>query len=341
MGARVGRPARDDLVIAGAGLLGGLVMWVFGRVTDGHHPGENHTWLTLLPLGVMAACEAYRRAGPAVALSAGFLAVCVDMVIGSLLVTVVMFTDVVYAAVLYGSRRTARVVPVLAVAFTSVTTVTLAAVRLDPEALVGGLIAALILVAPAWTGLIVRQHRDAADAATLRAEQTALLAELDRREAVSSERARMARELHDLVANHLSAIAIHSTAALSVDPREGLARDALGVIRENSVLGLAEMRLLIGLLRDSDTGGDPVPTTAPSLDAVDTLVDHARTAQSTGLTFQAGAAQQGAGRGTGPGGRFGPDLLTGGPDLSRLRGPPRDDRGSTTPPVGSRSRSHP
>ncbi len=63
----------------------------------------------------------------------------------------------------------------------------------------------------------MRNHRDAAESARLRAEQTALLAEMDRAQAVTAERARMARELHDMVANHLSAIAIHSTAALSLD----------------------------------------------------------------------------------------------------------------------------
>ena len=69
----------------------------------------------------------------------------------------------------------------------------------------------------------MRNHRDAAEAARLRAEQTALLAEMDRAQAVAAERARMARELHDMVANHLSAIAIHSTAALSIDDPDDLA----------------------------------------------------------------------------------------------------------------------
>jgi signal transduction histidine kinase len=97
---------------------------------------------------------------------------------------------------------------------------------------------------------------------------------MDRAQAVTAERARMARELHDMVANHLSAIAIHSTAALSLDRREGPARDALGVIRANSVQGLAEMRRLIGLLRAS--GGHTEPAAAPTLDGLGTLVEHAR-----------------------------------------------------------------
>ena len=85
-----------------------------------------------------------------------------------------------------------------------------------------------------------------------RAEQTARLAELDRAQAVTAERNRMARELHDVIANHLSAIAIHATAA-AVGARTcgpSSATDALRVIRENSVLGLAEMRAMVELLRD-------------------------------------------------------------------------------------------
>ncbi len=118
----------------------------------------------------------------------------------------------------------------------------------------------------------MRSHRTAADAARLAAAQTARLAEMDRIQAVVAERARMARELHDMVANHLSAVAIHSTAALSIDDPE-TSRNALKVIRENSVEGLAEMRRLIGLLREG--GEDGAPAAAPTLASLDALVEQA------------------------------------------------------------------
>ncbi|CAM5716402.1 histidine kinase OS=Streptomyces albaduncus OX=68172 GN=FHS32_004709 PE=4 SV=1 [Streptomyces griseoloalbus] len=147
------------------------------------------------------------------------------------------------------------------------------AVRRVPEALLVGLVVGAVTFAPASTGLIVRNHRDAADAARLQAEQTALLAEMDRVQAVTAERSRMARELHDMVANHLSAIAIHSTAALSLDD-PGTSREALTVIRENSVQGLAEMRRLIGILRDG--ADDREPSATPTLDGLGALVEGAR-----------------------------------------------------------------
>ncbi|MEK8109836.1 histidine kinase dimerization/phosphoacceptor domain-containing protein [Micromonospora sp. M12] len=87
-------------------------------------------------------------------------------------------------------------------------------------------------VLPVLTGVSVRQYRDQAAAERARAEQTARLVELDRRQAVSAERARMARELHDVVANHLSAVAIHATAVLSVPGLDrGQVESALRVIR--------------------------------------------------------------------------------------------------------------
>ncbi|MET9877213.1 histidine kinase [Actinacidiphila glaucinigra] len=271
------RPHRDDVLIAAAGLPGGLTMWAFGLYTySGNHPAGDRAWLPLLPLVIMAGCELLRRTAPRVALVVGVLTLCADFVIGSLLVTV-LITDLVYAAVLYGPKRLTRVVPVGSVLGTAAITATAVAVHPVAESLLLGVVGALVSVAPASTGVIVRRHRDEAAHERLRAEQTALLAELDRREAVGRERARMARELHDMVAGHLSAIAVHSTAALSLDRHEGPAREALAVIRENSVAGLSEMRRLIGLLRDS-AGEDGQPAPVPRLAGLDALLEQMRAA---------------------------------------------------------------
>ncbi|MFF9776711.1 sensor histidine kinase [Streptomyces sp. NPDC013978] len=271
------RPHRMDLCIAAAGLLGGLLLWVLGLDTrtprDGIVVFESHWWV-LPPLVVTAGCEALRRVMPRTALIVGWAALTLDTMTQGSLITVLMFTDLVYAAVLYGPPATARRVPWIAGLVTvAFTVVPLTAFR-DPEALLIGVVVGLVSLMPAGTGWIVRNHRDAAEAARLRAEQTALLAEMDRAQAVVSERARMARELHDMVANHLSAIAIHSTAALSLDDPD-TSKEALGVIRENSVAGLAEMRRLIGILRDSSD--DTEPSVAPTLDGLESLVAGART----------------------------------------------------------------
>ncbi|MGW7301488.1 sensor histidine kinase [Streptomyces sp. NPDC054829] len=271
------RPHRDDARIALAGLLGGLFIWGVGlgnRSADDPVVVWDGRWPVLVPLFVMAGCELLRRTRPRLGLAVGSVAITGDVLTQGNLVTVVMFTDLIYAAVLYGPPATARRVPWVTGLMTVLGTVVPIAVWQVPEALLIGVVVGLVTFTPAATGWIVRNHRDAAEAARLHAEQTALLAEMDRAQAVSAERARMARELHDMVANHLSAIAIHSTAALSLDD-EQTSRDALEVIRENSVQGLSEMRRLIGILRDSS--GDLEPAAAPTLDGLAALVEGART----------------------------------------------------------------
>ncbi|MFK0289292.1 sensor histidine kinase [Streptomyces sp. NPDC090442] len=272
--AAPGRPHRLDVLIAAGGLSTGVLLWVLDL--HGSPPLFGlPSWATLVALAVMAAAELLRRTAPMTALALAVPALALDVCVGTLIATVLMFTDVLYAAVLYGPPAAARRIPVHSVLVTVLATAATAAAWPDPQVVLVGIGIALITVAPAWTGVIIRGHRDAAQNARLRAEQTALLAEMDRTQAVVGERARMARELHDLVANHLSAIAIHATAAQTIDDASAT-RAALAVIRENSVQGLAEMRRLIGLLRDpaATTGEEPAAT--PTLDGLEALVEQAR-----------------------------------------------------------------
>jgi signal transduction histidine kinase len=275
MAVRLPRPHPDDVRIAVGGLLGGLLLWGLGLT-----PRESRSslvlwspyWAVLVPLAVTAGCELLRRTRPRTGLVIGTVALVADTITLGNVVTVVLFTDLMYAAVLYGTPAAARRLLWVTGLLTVIGGVLPAAFWNNPEGLLIGVGVGVVALAPASTGWVVRNHRDAAEAARLRAEQTALLAEMDRAQAVTSERARMARELHDMVANHLSAIAIHSTAALSLDDPK-TSREALSVIRENSVEGLAEMRRLIGILRD----GDEEPTVTPTLDGLGALLESART----------------------------------------------------------------
>ncbi|WP_137993312.1 sensor histidine kinase [Streptomyces vilmorinianum] len=287
------RPHRVDLLVAGSGLSCGLLLWSFGLYLKTDHVfGE--PWVVLIPLVVMAVMEALRRTTPRTALLVGTVAIVADQFTHGNLATVLMFTDLVYAAVVYGPPASARRIPYTTALITVAVTIGFLVWWQNAIALLVGVITGMLCFLPAVTGAIVRNHRQAADAARLRAEQTALLAEMDRTQAVVAERARMARELHDMVANHLSAIAIHSTAALSLDD-PGTTRQALTVIRENSVEGLAEMRRLIGLLRDSS--GDAEPAAAPTLAGVDALIAQARTNGTTsGLAFVLDDARSDGGR---------------------------------------------
>ncbi|MEU7167643.1 histidine kinase [Streptomyces morookaense] len=265
------RPDRDALLVAAAGLLGGVLLHALGLRSRPALPLP--PWLALVALAVMAGAELLRRSAPLTGLALATGALVLDICAGSLIANVGMFTDLVYAAVLYGPQAAYRFIPRATEVLTVLGTLLAVALVRKPEALLVGIGLGLVTIAPAWTGVGVRVHRDAARSARLAAERTALLAELDRREAVGAERSRMARELHDMVAGHLSAIAIHSTAALSIGEPE-TSREALAVIRENSVQGLAEMRRLITLLRTGEEG----PAATPTLAGLDALLAQARRA---------------------------------------------------------------
>ncbi|UYQ64422.1 sensor histidine kinase [Streptomyces peucetius] len=276
------RPHRDDVLLGVTGLLGGLLLWALGLHTNGLR-APLPSWVTLVPLVVVAGLEPLRRTMPRTALAVGTAAIVLDPFTPGNIATVLMFADLVYAAVVYGTPASARRIPVTTGMITLAVTIGFLAWLREPVALLIGVVTGLVSFGPATTGAIVRNHREAANAARLRAEQTALLAEMDRTQAIAAERARMARELHDLVAGHLSAIAIHSTAALSIDDAS-TTKQALTVIRENSVEGLAEMRRLIGLLRERS--GDVEPAAAPTLAGLDALVAQAGTnGAASGLTF--------------------------------------------------------
>lgn len=288
------RPHRDDVALAVSGLLGGLLLWGLGLHTQGGRP-FSAPWITLVPLTAMASVELLRRSAPCTALTVATLALVADQFTRGSLATILMFTDIMYAAVLYGTPAAARRIPVATLLVTVASTVGFLAWLRRPEALLIGVVVGLVSFIPAITGVSVRSHRIAAETARLAAVQTARLAEMDRVQAVVAERARMARELHDLVAGRLSAVAIHSTAALSIDDPD-TSRNALKVIRENSVEGLAEMRRLIGLLRQG--GEEGAPAAAPTLTSLDALIEQANVnGASAGLvcTLQdARAADSGA-----------------------------------------------
>jgi len=122
-------------------------------------------------------------------------------------------------------------------------------------------------------GELVRINR-ARVAATRAAE-----AEERRREA-GEERLRIARELHDVVAHHMSLIHVQAGVALHlVDRRPEQAQTALTTIRDASSEALAELRSLIGVLRAAGEQAPLAPTA--SLDALDELAARASQAGVT------------------------------------------------------------
>jgi signal transduction histidine kinase len=103
--------------------------------------------------------------------------------------------------------------------------------------------------------------------------------------AVAAERARIAREMHDIVAHHLAVmVALADGAALSAVADPGRATATMTKVSATGREALSEMRRLVGLLR----GGEPPPgglpgepgerAPQPGLDDLDRLVDQVRAA---------------------------------------------------------------
>jgi signal transduction histidine kinase len=240
------------LVIALAGGLSGLNV----RTLGGHDP-----WVAVAVLTAMGLALYPRRGYPAAVLAAEATGVGVLVALGvkldaSFLAVLVSS----YSAAAYGSRRTGRALlgaaVVVAVAVAVPTAVSEA---VGTRALVPA--PTLIAAAGAWgVGLVIRRQfalrdtavRALADRASLMAAQQEEHAERAKLE----ERLRIARELHDIVAHHLSIIVIQAQAAQRV-PDEERARHAMAEVERTSRTALDEMRRMLGLLRPGEQDAAP------------------------------------------------------------------------------------
>lgn len=100
--------------------------------------------------------------------------------------------------------------------------------------------------------------------------------------AAATERARIARELHDVVAHNVSVMVVQAEgAAYAMDTAPENTRKALGAIAETGRSALAEMRRLLGVLRTQDGVAERAPQ--PGIDQLEDLLEQVRT---TGVTVQ-------------------------------------------------------
>ncbi|MEV6367496.1 sensor histidine kinase [Micromonospora musae] len=118
-----------------------------------------------------------------------------------------------------------------------------------------------------------RQHELAEQAEELRRTQAEA-----RGQAVVGERVRIARELHDVVAHHVSVMGVQASAARRVFDRDATkARTALTAIEETARTAVDELRRMLGVLRASE--GPPEHVEAPAgVDRVEEVVERARDA---------------------------------------------------------------
>ena len=216
---------------------------------------------------------AVRRAAPEVAFATSALGLATLLLVGDTAgATAIGAAFIGYSVIVHAGR--AAVVPVVAVgallealSWWRLSGVTSQSVVLDVL-----LLAAMVVVAEATrtrqlnVALLAeraeRDHRDQA-AATQRA--------------VLDERARIARELHDIVAHAMSQISVQAgTGRMLADTQPATAARCLGTIEEVSRNALGEMRRLMGALRDHDPEADLRP--GDGVAAIDRLLANAHRA---------------------------------------------------------------
>ncbi|MGH1491838.1 MAG: sensor histidine kinase [Acidimicrobiales bacterium] len=221
------------------------------------------TWLLLIgPAWVVG----FRRLAPGAALFAGATIQALVWSAG-LPNTYLAMTVLLYSAVFYGSvfsRRAAWVAGVLLTAYTGV------GVLIDVAPPYALPIVALLSMGSCALATEASGRQASVVAANSRAEALEMSREADRDRALADERARIARELHDVVAHGLSVIVVQAAAArriLEKDPA-GTA-SALEQIEQTGRTALGEMRQVLSVIRT-----EPAESwqPAPGLHALDELV---------------------------------------------------------------------
>ncbi|MHB8233298.1 MAG: sensor histidine kinase [Solirubrobacteraceae bacterium] len=262
---------KQDVALAVVLTVGALIEGYFA-VRDHPHPG-----LTLLALVGVTVTVAWRRRAPARATAAALLLFAVsEQLMKNGEVTMTLFAMVLNFYSL-GARRPGHreeLVDVLLLALA------VGVIAIDPS--VNSVLdaitpTALFAVLPLAVGRALASRR--ALIAELRERARRLEAEREEtaQEAVTEERTRIARELHDIVAHCVSVMVIQTGAARSVARNDrAAAREALGAVESSGREALAEMRRMVGVLHKGDV--ELADTAPPGLSQLAALATRARAA---------------------------------------------------------------
>ena len=146
----------------------------------------------------------------------------------------------------------------------------------------GRVIPELAVFAIAWViGDNVRTRRAYLAELEARAERLEREREEKADRAVVEERARIARELHDVIAHNVSVMVVQAAAGEDVfDEDPGKARESLAAVASTGRAALTELRRLLGVIRADDDRGEPAYMPQPGIEYLDELV---RQVRETGL----------------------------------------------------------
>jgi signal transduction histidine kinase len=138
---------------------------------------------------------------------------------------------------------------------------------------------AVLAPAAAWTGAAQRSRTETSARDAAREVVIGTLLEHTAR----GERARIAHELHDVVAHHISMIAVQAeTARLATPGMPAAGAQRLSAIGDTARAALTEMRRLLGVLREDSDAGAPELEPQPGLRQLNDLLDEARDISGVG-----------------------------------------------------------
>jgi signal transduction histidine kinase len=143
----------------------------------------------------------------------------------------------------------------------------------DPDHSAADLVFTPLMFGIGWlAGFALRERAEEAEAAEARAAQAEREREAAARLAVAEERARIARELHDIVA-HAVSVMVLQVGAIRHNLPETVAedKDALQGVERTGRAALTEMRRLLGAMRDEGQDAELAPQ--PGLDGLESLLD--------------------------------------------------------------------
>lgn len=227
----------------------------------------------------------WRRSLPVITLVVTGTLSLAEILFGGQITGYILLFDAFFVPVLNGSRRLARATTAVAVALTVVSLVLTATLTASPANLMLVLmVTALVVLVPLMWGWEVRHHRDAREVAETLADAEHELASARSAHAVEQERRRIAHDLHDVIAGHLSAVTLHTGLAASLEERG--ARDrSLSTARESARAALRDLQSMIGVLSTEEGGQLPVATLG-----WDTLAERLRGRDPEARVEVAGAA---------------------------------------------------
>lgn len=224
-------------------------------------------------------CAPYvlRRRYPLIVFAVIFLTACLQLVLGIILIP----ADIMLAFALYNVAVRFRLPVSVPAAIVVVLWLLVAVVPsqdeyyMTPAEMVGdlALLVMVVVIACTW-GTTVRIRREYVDGLKERARQAEHERESQARIAAAAERARIAREIHDIVSHSLNVVVLMSDgASLKARTEPERAEEAMLTVRDTGRNALTEMRRMLDVLRDGKPGSD---APQPGIAQLEPLIEESR-----------------------------------------------------------------